>query len=543
MQPRTASERRGTRGAGRIVRLPSGVLAMSRFTRLAMLLLLAATALGALAQSETEAFGLAAGQHAVGFRLLEDDDGSRVVTGGATGATHARPIRTYLWYPAAAARRAEPLTFARYATLADGDIWPEEIVGDMRAHLRYANGPLARSMSAADFTALLARPMRAVEGGEPLAGPFPLIVIGLGLYYESPITFATTAEYLAGRGFTVATAPLVGTHTAIARLVVPDLETQIRDLEFVIARARQFSFVDSQRLGVIGFDQGGMAGVVLAMRNRDVDAFVSLDSGIQYAHDSGLPRSSPHYDPLALRVPWLHAGVERNQQAVAANAKSLHDEAVHADRYWLRVFGMGHEDFTSYGLVAGRGAAAGYWGPASRERAAQHRAITEYVWHFLNAHMNGSDVSMALLDQALRDLPPDAGLTLEFRAAAPAAIDYDTLVRKLIDGRGDEAIAELRSLAASSPSDALLTQTSLGRLCISLLYTWNLAEQALPLAELSLELYPTSGGAKSLLADTHAALGNYRAAIALYEDLVAQFPDAPGLRSQLEALRNRVDGG
>lgn len=49
--------------------------------------------------------------------------------------------------------------------------------------------------------------MRAVEKAEPLAGPFPLIVIGLGLYYESPITFAGTAEYLAGRGFVVATAP------------------------------------------------------------------------------------------------------------------------------------------------------------------------------------------------------------------------------------------------------------------------------------------------------------------------------------------------
>jgi hypothetical protein len=146
---------------------------------------------------------------------------------------------------------------------------------------------------------------------------------------------------------------------------------------------------------------------------------------------------------------------------------------------------------------------------------------------------------MALLDQALRELPPDAGMTLEFRAATAAPIDYDTLVRKLIDGRGDEAIAELRSLAASSPRDALLTETSLGRLCVSLLYTWNLAAQTLPLAELSLELYPTSGSAKSLLADTHAALENYPAAIALYEELVAQFPDAAGLRAQLDALRNR----
>lgn len=514
------------------------MLAMSRFIRVVMSLLVAATTFGAFAQRDDGTFGLAAGQHAVGFRLLEDDDGSRVVTSGMA-ATHPRPIRTYLWYPAEPTRNAGPLTFGGYAALADGDIWPADIAGEMRARLRYANGPLARSLRAADFAALLTRPMRAVDNAEPLAGSFPLIVIGLGLYYESPITFAATAEYLASRGFAVATVPLVGTQSTIPRLTVPDLETQIRDLEFGIARARQFTFVDVERLGVVGFDQGGMAGVVLTMRNRDVDAFASLDSGIQYAHASGLPRSSPHYDPLALRVPWLHAGVERNEQAAAGNASSLHDEAVHADRYWLRIDDMGHADFTSYGLVEGRGEAAGYWAPVTPERTAQHRAVTEYLWHFFNAHMNGSDVSMALLDQALRGLPPDSGMTLEFRAATAASIDYDALVRKLVDGRGGEAIAELRALAASSPGDALLTETSLLRLCISLLYTWNLAEQALPLAELSLELYPMSGGAKSLLADTHVALGNYRAAIALYEDLVAQFPDAAGLRSQLEALRNR----
>lgn len=512
---------------------------MLRFVRHATLTLLAVIALPALAQTSGEPFGLAAGQYAVGFRLLEDEDHSRAVSGGNRDATQPRPIRTYLWYPAQASRRSQPLTFGSYAALADDDIWPTEIAGELRQRLEYANGPLARSLPAAEFAALLERPMRAVENAEPLAGPFPLIVIGLGLYYESPVTFAATAEYLAGRGFAVATAPLVGTHTAIVRLTVADLETQVRDLEFVIARARQFSFVDPERLGVMGFDQGGMAGVVLTMRNRDVDAFVSLDSGIQYPHPSGLPRSSPHYDPSALRVPWLHAGVERNEPARSADTPSLYDEAIHAERYWLRVEGIGHADFTSYALVEGRGEAAGYWDPVTPERAARHGAVVEHVRHFFNGYLNGSEVSLSLLERAMRGLPPDAGMTLEQRAATAGPISYDELVRKLIDGRSGEAIAALRALAASSPADELLTEASLGRLCISLLYTWNLAEQTLPLAELSLELYPMSGGAKSLLAETHVALENFPAAIAVYEDLVAQFPDEVGLKSRLEALRGR----
>jgi S-formylglutathione hydrolase FrmB len=57
---------------------------------------------------------------------------------------------------------------------------------------------------------------------------------------------------------------------------------------------------------VFGFDMGGMAGLILAMRNADVDAFVS-HAGILYPHPSGIPVASPHYDTLTLRAPWLHS--------------------------------------------------------------------------------------------------------------------------------------------------------------------------------------------------------------------------------------------
>jgi len=496
-------------------------------------------ALPAFGQPAGDVFGLDAGEHAVGFRLLEDEDGSRAVTGGARGAAHPRPIRTYLWYPAEASGRSTPLRFGRYVELADDDIWPAEIVGDARERLEFANGPLARALPATSFAALLGRPMRAVENAAPLAGPFPLIVIGLGLYYESPITFSATAEHLAGRGFVVATAPLVGTHVAIVKLDVQDLETQVRDLELVIARARQFAFVDPERLGVMGFDQGGMAGVVLAMRNRDVDAYVSLDSGIQYPHPSGLPRSSPHYDPLALRVPWLHAASPRNEPPPTPGATSLFDEAVHSDRYWLRVDALGHADFTSYALVEGRGEVGGYWAAVTPARIAAHRTLVEYVRHFLSAHLNANEVSLALFDQALRGPLPDAGMTLEHRAPSTAPIGYDELVREVIGGQADEAIAELRSLSAKSPEHPLLTEFNLERLCFSLLHTWGLAEQALPVVELVLELYPTSVNAKVLRAEAETVLGNYPAAIAVYEQLLTQFPGEPAIVARLEWLRSQ----
>ena len=129
------------------------------------------------------------------------------------------------------------LVLGRYAALAEDDVWPIEIAGPLRERLSFSRYALARSLGPDGFEALGEQSVRAFENAEPLPGPFPLIVIGQGLYYESPIAFAALSEYLAGRGFVVATCPLVGTHTQLVKLDIEDLETQVRDLEFVIARA------------------------------------------------------------------------------------------------------------------------------------------------------------------------------------------------------------------------------------------------------------------------------------------------------------------
>jgi dienelactone hydrolase len=501
-----------------------------------MALYVAALALPLLAQSEPEIFGLAPGENAVGFQLLEGEDRSRVVTGGERGAAHPRPMRTYLWYPAAAARRTQPLTFGSYVELARGDIWPARIGGPSSERLSAANSPLARSLSPEGYAALLARPMRAVENARPLAGPFPLVVIGLGLYYESPVTFSATAEYLAGHGFAVVTAPFVGTHGHVVKLDTEDLETQVRDLELAIARARQFPFVSADRLGVYGFDMGGMAGVVLAMRNRDVDAFVSTDSGIQVPHPSGLPRASTSYDPRALRVPWLHIAHPRNDQAPpGVDPTRLFDDAVHSDRYLVNTTALGHADFTSYGLIDNRGAVPNYWQPAAPAQAAAHRAVVDYVRRFFMAHLAGGSFELAEGD--VRQTLADPGATLEHRTAVAAPIGYDELVRKLVGGQGAEAVAELRALAAAAPSDALLTEFSLQRLAVSLLFTWNLPAQTLPLVEFTRELYPQSPGVAVMLGETQALAGDTAAAIATFEQLLERMPGNPAVLSRLEQLR------
>jgi cytochrome c-type biogenesis protein CcmH/NrfG len=72
---------------------------------------------------------------------------------------------------------------------------------------------------------------------------------------------------------------------------------------------------------------------------------------------------------------------------------------------------------------------------------------------------------------------------------------------------------------------------------VSLLYTWGLANEALPFFRYLSEHYPDSIQAQSMLADAYVQLEDYVSAIGVLSKFVDQHPDRPGARVRLEQLR------
>jgi len=463
----------------------------------------------------------------VGFQLLETADHSRMVTAGVKPTrTHARPMRIYLWYPASVFENEQLMRFGRYAELAEDDIWPEAIAGDLRKRLRYSRRPLARSLGQKRFDELKRKTVTAVEGAAALEGPFPLIVMGQGLYYESPVVFAALAEQLASHGFVVATCPLAGTNSPIVTMDVSGLETQVRDLEFTIAEVRERSFVSAKDLGVFGFDMGGMAGLILSMRNPDVDAFVSVSSGVLYSNPSSIPAASPDYDPAALRVPWLHSVPSSwIRQPEGSDDKTLFDLAQYSERYLLLTELMEHVDYTSYALIEDRPAMEEYWNAGKAGDRDRYAAVARYIMSFYAAYLKHDADALTALSVDPAAAVEGAAMTLEHRRAAPAAITYEQFVQAAVAGGADAAIDELRELQDTQPDHALLKEAYLNRLTYSLRGTWRLDEEILPLLEFTVELFPSSENALYALAEGHITLDNYPAAIELYERLLEIDPN------------------
>ena len=426
--------------------------------------------------------------------------------------------------------------------------WQTKIYGPSRSRAISARSSSIRAershvhWARRGFQALLQQPVLAIENAEALEGPFPLIIIGQGLYFESPVAFAALSEYLAGRGFVVATCPLVGTNSPLVRLDVQGLETQVRDLEFVIAQARRFSFVSEERLGVLGFDMGGMAGLILTMRNVDVDAFVTVSSGILYPHASGVPAASPDYSPLALRAPWLHSvPAEWLTQPPDSQAESLFDTAVYSERYLLLTEGLGHVDYTSYALIEGRRPMPGYWAAPEPEAVEGYNAVSQYVANFFAAYLSQDAESLVFLSQDPRESIPGSTMTVEHRPAVPASITYEEFVQAVMVGRADQAIDEVRALRETEPDHIFLKETYLQRLVWSLSSTWGLAEEVMPVIKFWRELYPSSPGARQMLVQGYVEIGDYPAAIEIVSEIVEQNPDNSRARERLESLRNEYD--
>jgi dienelactone hydrolase len=69
---------------------------------------------------------------------------------------------------------------------------------------------------------------------------------------------------------------------------------------------RDFSGIDRNNLGAIGYSVGGVAALNLITRNNDVDALVTLDPTFGVTPFIKLATESPYYHPTRMGVSWLY---------------------------------------------------------------------------------------------------------------------------------------------------------------------------------------------------------------------------------------------
>jgi len=248
------------------------------------------------------------GSHPVGVATLEFVDASRA----------DRRLQVDLWYPAASASGAAPVTY-------EGGLTAEPPAMPTR------------------FT----RPGIAVRDAKRAAGPFPLVIVSHGYDNES-VLFSWLTENLASKGYVVA-AIRHRDPPIIDRARFPEA-VRDRPLDVIfVAAALQSSLgeeglVDPGRIALVGYSMGGygVLSVAGAARNdalrvpglRALVALAPAGAGFAGWGDDGL---------AAISIPMLFISGDRDLTVdYQSGARTFFDQATGSNRYLLTYRGGGH---------------------------------------------------------------------------------------------------------------------------------------------------------------------------------------------------------
>ena len=462
---------------------------------------------------ESDENRMTVGPHPVGFVTFVVTDSSRAFS--VRGTFRARPVVIAVWYP------AKPGTGTRmrlgdYVAL-EGAALARSGLLDAPERLKeefFAEGE-KRGAGRSELEGLLAHPTRARKGAEPDKARWPLVLWA----HTDTLAKALPAEYLAGHGFVVASASVVGTFERDLDVGLSGAETQARDLELASAELSARRRADPTRVAIIGMSFGGLSEICYALRHPELRAIVSLDGGAGSASGAATLQQSAYFDAGRLTLPILH--LYQPEGADTGFFESLR----YSRRTLIRFPDLRHVDFSGSGLL--EDLAPGYLGPPSKDRRAPRAVVWRTTLAFLAGTLTAPDGpsfhSFASSGEThlLEPLPP------------PLLLEE---LRGLVSRGGIRALEEAyRQRLGRDPTP--ISEDTCRKLGTWLLETRG-REDARRLFEIQVAMYPRSARAHYLLGMTELGLGDRASATAHLTSALELLAGDPSLDAP---ARNRIE--
>lgn len=467
---------------------------------------------------------LARGPHAVGVRVLQQYDYSRVyktrfdlMTGQPIKGERARPVQALVWYPARPGGAA--VSYGDYvrtaATEEDFSLTPQEIERRTAAFVV----DRTNSMSKEAVQQELRRAMWAIRDAKPEPGKFPVVVYAPSFSaqaYEN----ADMCEFLASQGYAVIASPDMGPRTRAMTDDLEGIETQAADIRFLISSAHALPQADMAHVAVVGFSWGGISNVFAAARDDRIGALVSLDGSLRSYPKfvNGSAEAAKYVTPERVAVPLLFIAARAKSIEQLGSQKtdvgySFMNNMKYSDVYLASMQPMVHPNFSSYALrFLPFDPAAAY----SREEVLTAYGWTaRYVHQFLDAYLKGSAPAMAFLQKAATaNGSPRHMMTIEKRAATSTPPNFENLTLELNTKGYQHAVAVYKKMqqldlkfqvSESGMNDWGYALFRAGR-----------AKEAIAIFSLGVTIYPESGNLFDSLAEIEELGGEKKLAIQHY---------------------------
>lgn len=250
------------------------------------------------AQVSFSKLSLPYGKYDIGFKHYTRYDNTRTYErlGDWNKKATARPIPVSLWFPSQKQTQNSQMNIGDYMVILkeeeEWEVLPNERILEW---FYYSNSDKNKSH--------LKEKVKAIKNTKPLQNKFPIVVYSPSYQASSVENFAL-CEFLASHGFIVISSPSRGTENRFLEGgTTRDIETQARDIQFLINEVGNQSFADINKIAVMGFSFGGMSNVLAQMMDKRVKAIICLDGSIKYQFQK--IQASPYFDLSKVDVPFI----------------------------------------------------------------------------------------------------------------------------------------------------------------------------------------------------------------------------------------------
>jgi len=472
------------------------------------------------------------GPHGVGYMAIEHYDYARSFQpkrdyfGEVIPGERGRPIQICIWYPAVVEADATPVIMSDYAFTPPDDMRQYAFLAGIQGReIAFLHAILNNNQTA--VLEVLGTDMKAVRDADPVEDRFPLLVyhsdLGGGIAEN-----AVMLEYLASHGFVVATTHSFGPSVVNAEPTAAALETLVGDMEFVIAALHGMEFVDPDKLGVFGYRAGGLAALLLGMRNHNVDAVLGLEtvSADQVVLD--LAAANPFYSVARMTAPLLQAYTLTED----GRGRTIMESFRYTPGYSLAFEGGPAIALTTYRIIAGMFGEPDPDGGGADP--ATYGVPCAYAFNFFDGHLNGREESLASLAASPSDHGLDPGTaTLTMMDAGQRPPTQDEFMAILQDGHVDTAVTIYEKFGTEEPDLVLFPEARMNMMGYRYLQR-GMVPEAISIMKMNAEAHPRSANCWDSLTEAYIAGGDNEHALECVDMVLQVLPEDTNITEEFK---------
>lgn len=489
-------------------------------------------------QTSLKEINLEQGKYHVGFKhyLKVDSTRNYQVHNEFNNQLVKRPIPISIWYPADTRNDStKRMTVLDYLEiLKEEEEWknlPNEFLLDWFPYLW--NTP--------ENKAHLSEDVNAFYNSNVIEGKFPVLVYAPS-YQASSIENFALFEYLASSGFMVISSPSRGTETRwLDGGTTKDMETQSRDIEFLIKEVHTYSNANLSKLALMGFSFGGMSNAITVMKNDNIRALVSLDGTERYNYS--ILENSPYFNLDRFTIPYIHFAQKDIPEEVLTADKvpaelnytfQLYDSLTYSDVYSYKFHDLTHSYFSSFGVLFGNRDKRQDKSDAKIMTA--YKLLSEHTLQFLNATLKNDENAKEFIENS----PDKNGISetlvsKKMKKLRATAFDYKDFNDLALQQEYRDLIPLYIKTVAKHPK-LELKEGMLNMLGFRMAVDPSMKEEGINVLLLALHIYPTSANLYDSLAEAYLYKKNVIDAIFNFKKSLELNPENQNAKDKLKQL-------